>query len=877
MKFDDMMRMMEHGKDWFNLSGVKSGRVHLKLEWKPIALRGVSGSTGGYVNPIGVMRLHFKSAKDLKNVELVNKSDPYVRVMVQGVEKAKTITIRNNLNPEWDEVLYVPVHSPREQLTLECMDYQSVGSDRSLGYIEMALKDYIQENDDGEYLKHDTKQLQSTPLRMLRGGNKGTLNFTASFFPTVAVVDPDEEEAEKRDLEEASSTSRPRAVSRAGSNVSHSRTTSRASNLTDANKRLSTMSVESRKSLDGRKSSENIGGQHSLEQQVLLKEADKAAKPDVAAAKALAQSENDNEAGKAPETSKIRLTPDGLLNPEYNVGIIVFRLISAELARTNVHLEVLMDDYVFPAFHSSKAKSLHHEFGETGDAVVRELDMSRITLRLMERSDRKGDGGGTEEHAIAKLSGNTLQVLQSCLYEPRELVLKHNERESSKIRVSMKYLPVKMRLDPSESMNNMGTLRVDVLDAADLPSADRNGFSDPYCKFELNGETVYKTKVQKKTLHPAWNEFFEAPITSRTAAKFIVNCFDWDFGDKADFLGKAVIDLTQLNPMESKEVHLPLDGKSGAIRLRLLFQSAYVTRSRQGSSTFSGTIGPAGKVIGAPVKVVGKVGSGIGSGIGKGATFVGKQIFRSGSSKHAANPSTGTLQASESLVSVEDKSIPTIEHPDQQAEPLQPTTTATTATTEAEGSTSNGSVNSTPTLIPFTPTPHSRSASVASQNRASTPTSAVKGESGLATVTVISASGFASGAKLQAIIKPAGKHHIIKTKAVKAPTGEAAFTDEATARLQCSADQQFQVKIVNDKIFGDETLGEALFFIDDSGSGGERAVKCGDGEVIIRSNFAAAFADRGGDESPVQQKRKSLLSRGRDRASMSVSREGTPS
>ena len=60
-----------------------------------------------------------------------------------------------------------------------------------------------------------------------------------------------------------------------------------------------------------------------------------------------------------------------------------------------------------------------------------------------------------------------------------------------------------MALDPSESINNMGKLRVDVLDASDFPSADRNGYSDPYCKFELNGKDVFKTKVQKKTLQPA--------------------------------------------------------------------------------------------------------------------------------------------------------------------------------------------------------------------------------------------------------------------------------------------------------------------------------------------------------------------------------------
>ena len=62
-----------------------------------------------------------------------------------------------------------------------------------------------------------------------------------------------------------------------------------------------------------------------------------------------------------------------------------------------------------------------------------------------------------------------------------------------------------MTLDPNKSINNMGTVRVDVLDAANLPSSDMNGKSDPYCVFILDGKQLHKTNMQKKTLHP-WNE-----------------------------------------------------------------------------------------------------------------------------------------------------------------------------------------------------------------------------------------------------------------------------------------------------------------------------------------------------------------------------------
>ena len=94
-------------------------------------------------------------------------------------------------------------------------------------------------------------------------------------------------------------------------------------------------------------------------------------------------------------------------------GLIIFKLIEGTFAHSNVRVEVVMDDMVFPSYSSSKTRSRHTQFGETGDAVVRELDVSKITLRLKEKLDKKGEG--SEDNTIAKLQGNTIDVLQRCL------------------------------------------------------------------------------------------------------------------------------------------------------------------------------------------------------------------------------------------------------------------------------------------------------------------------------------------------------------------------------------------------------------------------------------------------------------------------------
>jgi Ca2+-dependent lipid-binding protein len=212
IKLNDMVALMEKGHEWFNLAGAKTGRAKMKVEWKPVALKGIVGS-GGYVSPIGVMRLHIQSAKSLLNLETMGKSDPYVRVLLSGIEKGRTVTFKNNLNPEWDEVIYVPMHSPREKLTLEVMDEETLQKDRTLGMVELSASDYIREGPDGEYEVDDEKQLMASGLRIgNRGQPKGTLNYTVAFYPTLNVVDPDDEEEEaetQRAMEGGISTEEP--------------------------------------------------------------------------------------------------------------------------------------------------------------------------------------------------------------------------------------------------------------------------------------------------------------------------------------------------------------------------------------------------------------------------------------------------------------------------------------------------------------------------------------------------------------------------------------------------------------------------------------------------------------------------------------------
>ncbi|KAF2144009.1 uncharacterized protein K452DRAFT_306654 [Aplosporella prunicola CBS 121167] len=861
IKLDDMLDLMSKGQDWYNLAGVKTGRAKMTLQWKPVSLKG-TGMSDGYIKPVGVVRLHFQNARNLRNLESLGRSDPYVRVLLSGIEKGRTVTWKNNLNPDFDEVVYVPVHSNREKLLVEVMDQESVGKDRSLGHIEIPVSEYLQQDENGEYKVYEEK---SSPriegLRMgPRSPAKGTLSYTCSFYPTLNVIDPDEEEAEKErssmdsrshrpKLSNASAMSANSALSAGDaekSNLSvkgHKPTLSNASGLS-ANSAVSggsdLLTVEKTRDRSGTISSLRSDGTNgSLDM-----------------AKKLDMGEREQEhVEEKPEVPKIRLSAEEL--QQYESGLLVFKVIEGEFSRTDIYLEVLMDDQLFPNYFSSKIRSKHTTFNDTGDAMIRELDFSRITLRLVEERDKKGDGD--EDHVIAKLQGPTLSTLRRCLYTPTVLTLEDKDGHENKVIVSLKYLPVKMQLDAAESFNNSGTLRVDVLDAADLPAADRNGYSDPYCKFVLNGKEVHKTDKQKKTLHPAWNEVFEVQVRSRTAAHFQVDVYDWDFGDKADHLGSAIINLDVLEPMQQQEVTLGLDGKSGAVRLKMMFKPNYVVRSRQGSSTFHGTFAAPGKVIGAPVKGVGKGAVFVGGNVIKGATFVGGgvgKVFGLGRRKSRGQG-------------------------EEDSEADRAATAPAAITENGDNQSRRPSTAQTPPQIHVdqfqreTPvTPHNRHVSVGASSIASGHIGAGGGEAGVASIAILSAAGYPSSANVRvhvAMFNSRGQaKEIHKTKDIRSASGEVAFDQHReTVKQQCTADTQFKLVVKDHSTFGaDEELGESMFFVEDQGSGGsEKAVRAGAGTVFLRTSFTSADALSTVNSSPKStRERRGLFGSSRHRS-----------
>lgn len=547
VRLEDLLVGMSEGRDWWPLSACKSGKIRISLQWKPLQMAGVLGGVDQYVPPIGVVRLWLQRATDVKNVEaaLGGKSDPYVRVLVNNVIKGRTEVINNNLNPNWDQIIYIPVHSLRESMFMEVMDYQHLTKDRSLGSVELHVSELARESPtDTQYRYESTGKKEAEDPLKLDGGNgqtfQGRLHYVTEFIPCLNLknvhFDADENEMQQ---------------------VAH-----RVSDIGDSSGNEK-RDVTVRPPMDGMQGKEREGAFGNGV-------ADKV------------EGDPDGDETKDKEISGVELGKEELL--KHQSGIIIFHILSGQLHK-KARLEVLLDDGYWPAFSTIKARSTRAQWQYVGEAFIKELDFGRIWLRLNENAE------GDKDDIIAEWKGNAKPFVDATLDRRCTYTLTNDEDKTSTVVIETRYVPVPVKLEPRESINNQGVLRVELVGAKDLRSADRTGKSDPYAVFTLNGQKECKSQTKKKTLHPEWNEIFNINVPSRVAADFTVEVFDWNQLEQDKSLGVGRIRLDDLEPLESAERFVTLSsekhGEKGAVHLRMVFQPEIIARARKSTSTFS--------------------------------------------------------------------------------------------------------------------------------------------------------------------------------------------------------------------------------------------------------------------------------------------------
>ncbi|KAI9266580.1 C2 domain-containing protein [Phascolomyces articulosus] len=540
-----MIQDLDNATDgWWDLAldnGDKAqGRIRLGFQWKPVVMTGLSDAMGGhglYMPPIGVVRITFWRARDLKNVDgVAGKSDPYVRVLSGSQIRTRTEVIDNNLDPEWGETQYIPVHSNKEDLKLEVMDWNAKTKDKSLGFTTLKMRDLVkqctgnQENNPDKWYDYVGKPVdQWVALKSSdRSPAKGELQYKAEFYPTLAL--PQIEEIEEDQVEQ------------------------------------------------GEEGEEKENG--TVE----------------ATTRHIPESPTHDLHGVP-----IRYTPDDIVDLSvYNTGVLTVKIHEVKMPTVSHAYCQLLIDALMPQFHTQKLKGRTLTFNETGDAFVKEADFSRVAIEIKPAdADEKDDmklGYWVDKVAsiVRRIQTNQRNGVDD--EEGQWYPLLGTALPDAWIRLSFDYTPlVNFTLNPDESLDNQGQLTVTLLDAKDLMAADKSGTSDPYVVFTVNGDRVHKSATIKKTLNPSWkNETFTVPIQSRVTASFRIEVFDWNqfLGDEPLGSGGISIRGDFVESFVAKQVKIPLDGVAGVtgyVRVRFLWQPQLLIRKKTHTSILGTT------------------------------------------------------------------------------------------------------------------------------------------------------------------------------------------------------------------------------------------------------------------------------------------------
>lgn len=339
-------------------------------------------------------------AKGLKNVEALTggKSDPYVRVMSGMQPRGQTEVVLDNLDPVWDTALYVPIHSMREDLLLEVMDWNDVQKDKFLGMCELLIKDIVaekkNENDQTVYEALPAIKRTVELISHERKTGRGQLNYEASFFPTLALAKQatDEEKEDKETKEEKKEE-------------------------TDAEK------------VDAEKvDAENVDA---------LKET--LPKQDVV------EKDLNGEIIHYTADKKIDLLT-------YESGVLSVTIHQVQLpSKTKAVVEILVDSND-AQYRTSQQKGDRLCFNETGDAFVKEMEFSRLVLNVRKPDDKGEERIGFFTSTIRDI---VKEIMNGSFEEDKSKEHRLVGCAEGKIHLSFKFTPVvRFKLDPSESLES---------------------------------------------------------------------------------------------------------------------------------------------------------------------------------------------------------------------------------------------------------------------------------------------------------------------------------------------------------------------------------------------------------------------------------------
>ncbi|GEQ67789.1 hypothetical protein JCM33374_g1454 [Metschnikowia sp. JCM 33374] len=537
---------------WFQLSS--GGEIKLSTVWKPVILEGASGA-GGYTPPIGVVRIAIDSAEDLRNLESIGKVDPYVRLLVNGIQRARTAAVESSLDPTWNEVHYVTLSSPNQKLTLEAMDVEKMRPDRTLGSFDVILSELINKDEKGNYIETVDPKKRTSKL-IHKKGPKGTLTYSLSFYPTLPVMTLDEikeeEDMKKKFAEEKAKKEKKAADEKAQG-----------------------------------KQEEKKKGDEEVEED---------------------ESEFDS-------SHKLKLSLEDL--EEYKSGVLAFEVKEVDTSKNDLYLQAFFDNHGLPDYVSPKLREKRNRVNTTGDVIIKELDWSEANFRLVKKSGFNRAEKAIAEATIPTLQllkngfhkpmtldltgSATAKVSVQVSWIPVIYASEIPPQDTSDNCGHVQIKVVNAEHLPAADRNGKSDPYVKLY----LNTEKESFFKSKKVKKSLDPTWNESTQV---TTTNKYDSVIRIKCYDWDVGP-----------EPDDLLGIGEMTLTDVNKDEEIEIDVPLfsenDEPAGVVHFKVGFKPDFVLNVRPESST---NIGDAFSVVGSGVGAVGSVGLGVGKGVGKG-------------------------------------------------------------------------------------------------------------------------------------------------------------------------------------------------------------------------------------------------------------------
>lgn len=318
---------------------------------------------------------------------------------------------------------------------------------------------------------------------------------------------------------------------------------------------------------------------------------------------------------KLPDPERIKLPLEKAV--KYRTGVFCVNILSGRFKQKDPLVQTLFDDHAFPSNVTARAENKVLNKPSHVEGFIRDLPNSKTIFRVCNRfivEDKK--------HIYCEKIFDTIDLLSRAYDHPMDLRIDAN----NVIKIQVEFIPSAVKLAPLDTVLDVGKMKLEILSAQGLSSADSNGKSDPMAVVKLQGIELFRTDKKRRTLDPIWNEAFEFPILSRSREVLLLEVYDWDLTHDDYLLGKAVLDLSAIEPFELTGFTVNLDTQ-GTVNMRVTFRPEYIRPKVSATSPLGIDMND---VKGAPLKLVGGAAGLAGNAVGNGVGLVSDNLSKGG-------------------------------------------------------------------------------------------------------------------------------------------------------------------------------------------------------------------------------------------------------